>query len=65
MYGVYRSGGRLGELTKLPVYISRDKKDVLEKARRWRDRLTPGDHTYYRIKYTVRKIKEKGHRGNC
>ena len=31
MYGVYRSGGRLGELTKLPVYISQDKKDALEK----------------------------------
>lgn len=65
MYGVYRSGGRLGELTKLPVYISQDKKDALEKARKWRECLTPGDKTYYRIKYTVRKIEEGDRRGNC
>lgn len=56
MFGVYKTGGSIGEVSNCFVFQSEDKEECKAWAKRMRKTLTKGEKEYYRIKYRVTKV---------
>jgi hypothetical protein len=57
-YGVFQSGGSVGEKNDAPKKTFDTREEAAEYAKRRNKQLTPGEKGYYKMKYSVRAIKE-------
>jgi hypothetical protein len=56
-FGVYMSGGSVGEKNDAPKKTFDSKEEAIAFAKRRNSQLTPGERGYYKMKYTVRPVK--------
>lgn len=57
MFGVYKTGGAIGEPSCYFVFQSEDKEECKEKAKSFRKSLSKGEKEYYRIRFKVKKVR--------
>ena len=56
-HSVYLKGGTIGEATDKPVKTFSSEIEAKAFAKRRNSQLTPGEKSYYKMKYTVRRNK--------
>lgn len=57
VYGLYRQGGSVGDRNNKPVKTG-SQQDMKNAAKRFNATLSPGEKSYYRIRYVVRPVTE-------
>lgn len=57
-WGVWKSGGAIGEKTNYFVVENLSEEEAKERAKGRNDRRSAGDKTYYKLKYTAKKMSD-------
>lgn len=57
LWAVYLDGGSMGERNSDPKAVFDDQAEAKDHSKRMNKVLSPGEKKYYRMKYTVKKLK--------